>query len=177
MGRMKELFMSLEERDQSRDMLDDEFYYDQYKQKKPMKKLFLDDMRMPEDCKNFVKRLGSSTLYFKDNVDWDIVRTYNQFVEWIEKNGLPELISFDHDLADEHIQYYFGNGGHKNPPTYKDEPEFMEKTGMSCAKWLVDYCIDNKKTLPNFLVHSANPYGRENIKGLLESFKKHQSGE
>jgi hypothetical protein len=175
MGRMKELFMSLEERDLNRDMIDDEFFYDQFKQKN-MKKLFLDDIRMPVDCKNFVMRLGEATIHFIDDAGWDIVRTYDEFVSYIEKNGLPDLISFDHDLADEHIQYYFNEGGHRNPPKYETEPEFKEKTGMSCAKWLVEYCIDNKKTLPEFLVHSANPYGRANIKGLLESFKKHQNG-
>ena len=45
-----------------------------------MVKLFLDDIRKPPD------------------VDWFIVRNYNQFIDWIDKNGLPDIISFDHDL-------------------------------------------------------------------------------
>ena len=31
--------------------------------------------------------------------EFDIVRTYQDFVEYINRNGLPELISFDNDLG------------------------------------------------------------------------------
>lgn len=47
---------------------------------------------------------------------------------------------------------------------------------MDCAKWLVDYCIDNKERLPKIFVHSANPVGADNILGLLNNFKKHVEG-
>jgi hypothetical protein len=56
----------------------------------------------------------------------------------------------------------------------KHYSEFKEKTGMDCAKWLVDYCMDNKKELPDFVVHSMNPAGAENIKQLLTQFKEFQ---
>ena len=45
---------------------------------------------------------------------------------------------------------------------------------MDCAKWLVDYCIDNQLTLPLYNIQSANPVGKENIDGLLKNFIKHQ---
>jgi hypothetical protein len=48
-----------------------------------MKKLYLDDIRTP-------KTKG-----------WDIVRSYDEFVKWIEENGLPDKLSFDHDLGEE----------------------------------------------------------------------------
>jgi len=49
-----------------------------------MKKLYLDDVRCPK------------------TEGWDIVRTYDDFVSWITKNGLPDEVSFDHDLAEIH---------------------------------------------------------------------------
>ena len=35
--------------------------------------------------------------------------------------------------------------------------------------------MNKNQKLPEFYVHSANPIGKENINGLLESFKKSQS--
>jgi hypothetical protein len=57
----------------------------------------------------------------------------------------------------------------------KKYEEFKEKTGLDCAKWLCDYCMDYRETLPGFVVHSMNPAGGKNISGYLESFKKFQS--
>jgi hypothetical protein len=89
-----------------------------------------------------------TTHYKLYSEEWIIVRSYSEFVNWIEKNGLPDVISFDHDLG--------------------EEPQ----SGMDAAKWLVDYCLDNELKLPSWLVHSVNPPGYENIKGLLTSFEK-----
>jgi hypothetical protein len=49
----------------------------------------------------------------------------------------------------------------------------MEKTGLDCAKFLVEYCADENQPLPKYLVHSANPAGKENIEKFLENAKKH----
>ena len=46
-----------------------------------------------------------------------------------------------------------------------------EKTGYHCAKWLIGYCMDNKKELPTWSSHSANPVGRDNINNILFNFK------
>ena len=78
---------------------------------------------------------------------------------------MPELISFDHDLADEHY------GTHDQ----LDEIEYLlyeEKTGYHCAKWLIDYCIDNNVEPPHYLVHSMNTAGATNIKYLIENYKR-----
>lgn len=109
--------------------------------------LWLDDGRDP---KVWVKRQF-------DAIHW--VKKYHDFVYWIMDNGLPDEISFDHDLSDIHC----------SKSTYK------EKTGMDCAKWLVDYCLDNKVKLPEYNVHSANPTGAENIERILSNFKKFQN--
>lgn len=119
--------------------------------------LFLDDFRVPEDC-TYVKE---SRVYF--NRRWIIARDYDQFVKRIEDLGIPDLISFDHDLADEHYA-----------PTGISYDDFKEKTGYHCMQWLINYLIDNKLEPPEVLVHSANPVGAENIEKLFENFLKHR---
>jgi hypothetical protein len=49
----------------------------------------------------------------------------------------------------------------------------MEKTGLDCAKFLVEYCMIVGSLLPEYLVHSANPTGKKNIQAYLENAKKH----
>lgn len=80
---------------------------------------------------------------------------------------MPDIISFDHDLSDVKelrislpIEEWFDLDSNK------------EYTGMDCAHWLVNHCLDNDLKLPVFFVHSANPCGYENIKGLLNNFKE-----
>ena len=90
-----------------------------------------------------------------------IVRNYEEFVDEVSKNGLPNYVSFDHDLAD--ISY--SNG--------KSSCSYREKTGYDCAKWLVDFCYDNGFKLPSFQVHSANTVGKKNIQDYLKNAKKH----
>lgn len=109
--------------------------------------LFLDDIRNPNEAATYAKIRGVNPDIYDQ--EWTIVRDYLQFIAWITKNGLPELISFDHDLG-----------------------EADERTGMDCAKWLVNYCLDNNLSLPKWAVHSANPAGYDNIKGLLLSFER-----
>ena len=120
-------------------------------------KLFLDDMRMP-DC---VFLYTGNRIY--NSGDWVIVRNYGEFVDYITINGIPSLISFDHDLADIH---YLDAGSDINYSNYD------EKTGYHCALWLVDYCMDNGLDLPEYLVHSMNTTGATNIRGLLQGYKK-----
>lgn len=128
-------------------------------------KLFLDDIREIKDVCGYIK----NEIYLDE--DWVIVRDYNEFVDKISTDGMPFLISFDHDLSKEHY----------NPLMYEGETynelydQFKEKTGFDCAKWLIDFCMDNKIKLPDFMVHSMNPVGGNNIKGLLENYRKHEN--
>lgn len=100
-----------------------------------LKKLFLDDVRIPK------------------TEGWEIVRNYDDFIKWIDENGLPDVISFDHDLSD-----------------ISDMAK--EKTGYDAAKWVCEYCWVNGIPIPDYNVHSANPVGRDNINQLLSSYKK-----
>ena len=111
-------------------------------------KLFLDDLRNPRDV-----------YPTTSNSEWVIARNFSEFVKTIESKGLPFLISFDHDLSHEH--YLPG------PPSC-----YKEKTGMDCAKWLVEYCMDKNLDLPKCNIHSANPVGAENIVSYLRSYEK-----
>ena len=124
--------------------------------------LFLDDYRKPEDCFNYTY----NQVYL---LGWVVVRNYNEFVKTIEKNGLPVMVSFDHDLADEH----YDPDLHGSETYNEIYDSFVEKTGYDCAKWLINYCVENKQFLPEtILVHSMNPAGSANIKSLLNSYQK-----
>jgi hypothetical protein len=125
--------------------------------------LFLDDFRIPKDAFEYTH------LKVYLSVEWIIVRNYQAFIALIEGKGIPDIISFDHDLADEHYDKTIVKG-----QTYGEIYElFDEKTGYHCAKWFIDYCIDNEKELPaEVLIHSMNPAGSANIKSLFDTYSK-----
>jgi len=117
-----------------------------------MKRLFLDDVRIP-----------------LDRDDWTIVRNYEDFVNEIKRNGLPDFVSFDHDLEEDVAKSLVESGLSKTKVKQKKK---LVKSGYDCALWLCDYCMDNGVDLPKFQVHSMNPVGKENITALLKSFEK-----
>ena len=132
-------------------------------------KLFLDDVRIPKDAIGLVPDKYNQ-FYFSN--DWEIVTNYDDFVEYIELNGIPKFVSFDHDLGDTAMDEYFRNVATNGTLDYDN---IEEKTGLDCAKFLVEYCADENQPLPEYLVHSANPVGKRNIEGFLENAKKHLS--
>lgn len=116
--------------------------------------LFLDDFRNPEDC--FDRTYNQVYL-----LGWTIVKNYDEFVKTITEKGMPRMLSLDHDLCDLHYV--------KQPPYDED----TEKTGYDCAKWLINYCMDNQLDLPEtILIHSMNPAGSLNIESLFDSYYK-----
>lgn len=123
--------------------------------------LWLDDVRNPLE-NNW---LAFSPLQGAYDVIW--VKSYKEFVVWIENNGLPTAICFDHDLGD---NFSFRETG--NISDWFDLENNKEYTGYDCAKWLVEYCMDNNKKLPLYNIQSANPVGKENIDKLLKNFNK-----
>ena len=132
-----------------------------------MSKLFLDDIRIPKDAIGLVP--DKHNKFYWEN-DWDVVKNYDEFVNYIETNGVPEFVSFDHDLGDTAMDEYFRNVATNGTLDYDN---IEEKTGLDCAKFLVEYCADKNQPLPEYLVHSANPAGKENIEKFLENAKKH----
>lgn len=92
-------------------------------------KLFIDDLRNPP------------------SEDYHVVRSTEQALEWIKKNGMPSFISFDHDL-----------GG--------------EDTSMVFLRRLHNEIWTEIQSIPDYVVHSANPVGSKNIVSFMESWKK-----
>lgn len=129
--------------------------------------LFLDDFRQPSDAFTYTH----DPIYI--NLNWLVVINYEQFTEKIEHyfnmfGVLPTVISFDHDLADVH----YGVQDHLDEDYYDLCDTQDEKTGYHCAKWLVDFCMDNDLELPEYYAHSMNTVGRINIIRYLNNYKK-----
>jgi len=103
--------------------------------------MYLDDLRTPIEDFDF------------------IVRNCDEAISIIKKHGVPNFISFDHDLG-------------------IDEDGTLLSTGYDLAKWLVDNDLENSYKLPSnfrFKVHSQNPVGKQNIISLLDGYLKHKS--
>lgn len=88
---------------------------------------------------------------------WVVVRSYDEFVSCLRhRANAPTFISFDHDL-----------GG--------------EKSGKDCAQYLIERDLDEDGDyLPRnfgYYVHSQNPVGAENIRGLLDHYLAWKAGE
>jgi hypothetical protein len=110
--------------------------------------LFIDDERVPTDVQ---WGTWQDQISYRDS-EWIIARNWDDVLELVVTFGLPKLISFDHDLG-------------KN-----------EKTGYEIAQQLCDMVMDGD-SLPenfNYLVHSKNPVGAENIRKYMDNFLKHQ---
>lgn len=131
------------------------------------KLLWLDDVRNPLENDWLV----FSPIPLEEIKDIIWVKSYNEFVNYITKNGLPDAICFDHDLGlPEHFERVSKGLSKRKSKLLKQE----EKTGYDCAKWLVDYCIDNNQKLPLYNIQSANPTGKENIDKYLKNYVKIQ---
>jgi len=117
--------------------------------------LFLDDERLP----------GHVTWVELPSTTWQVVRDFDEFVMTVQEYGLPVYVTFDHDLADQ----MYGHGLNGDAIPYET---YTEKTGYDCAKWLVQYCIDNNLKFPEYQVHSMNPIGKENIIQYINSAKR-----
>ena len=133
-------------------------------------RIYLDDVRTPKP-----DEIGG---------DWIVVRNYQQLVDAVEEIGLHKIhtISLDHDLGDSAMSEYHNNVSPNYTLNYHN---ITEKTGMDCAKWLVDhfYNEDPKRLemayfdrksesarFPRVYTHSANPIGSANIMGYINNF-------
>ena len=52
-------------------------------------KLFLDDLRIPKDAIGLVP--DKHNKFYWEN-DWDVVKNYDEFVNYIETNGVPKFV-------------------------------------------------------------------------------------
>ncbi len=115
--------------------------------------LFLDDTRTPE----------AVTWVALPARTWVVARSYTEFVRAVEERGLPQFVSFDHDLAEEPP----ASAGDRTAP-----PPSGGRTGADCALWLAERCVARSAALPDYLIHSMNPIGRALIASIMETARK-----
>lgn len=132
--------------------------------------LYLDDVRNPADSFAGGPYLFPGNRIYVDK-QWTVVRNYNDFVAKIYSEGLPDTVSFDHDLADEHMQHYFTKVVTLGADPSKES--FKEKTGYDAALFLLNYVEQNNLLLPEYHIHSFNPAGAKAIKELLSDYERY----
>jgi hypothetical protein len=128
--------------------------------------IYLDDVRTPNEN------------------SWVVVRNYDEFVSKVTELGLNniDVVSLDHDLGDTAMNEYFNN---VSPNYTLNYDNIKEKTGLDCAKWLVNHFYDtnlewiemnriikrgDEINFPTVYTHSANPIGSANIMGYINNF-------
>lgn len=130
-------------------------------------KIFLDDIREPENCLSYMYyRIESLNLIYLEK-DWIIVRNYDDFVKKV-KTHYKEIthISLDHDLGEDIARYQYENGLFSKRQARINKKKI--KSGYNCAKFLEKWYREKKHQLPVIFVHSMNPAGAENIKSILK---------
>lgn len=115
------------------------------------KGVFLDDIRFPSDLTHYISK-EELVPYLLTN--WTVIRNYQDFVAYISKNGIPSIISFDHDLG-----------------LNIDNNE--AESGYDAVKYIVDFIIEQQsQVFPQVLCHSQNPVGKANILAYWNNFIK-----
>ena len=89
--------------------------------------------------------------YYEDpTITWIHVKNYNEFINWLQNNGIPYIVSFDNDLGE-------------------------ELEGIDCAKYLCELCIELKKMVPLYIVHSQNNVVNKRIYDKLNDTIKYET--
>lgn len=110
--------------------------------------LYLDDVRVPTD---------PSVI---------LVRNYDEFVEYLKTHPMPDIVSLDHDLHEEHLPTY-AEARERDDSGFIDYSKYKENTGLQAA----EYIVDNNLPLKGWQVHSANPVGGGNIWKILHKYR------
>ena len=99
--------------------------------------LFIDDERFPPN----------------DGNTWAVVRSSAEAIAWVKHHGMPDVISFDHDL-----------GG--------------DDTSIKFLTWWIDDIFEQLENNVKYrdvrrpettIIHSQNPVGAANIQAYIES--------
>lgn len=110
--------------------------------------LFIDDIRDP----NWSECVASGVDQSKP---WVIARSSREAIMLVEEHGMPNAIAFDHDLG-----YHF------------NDPKMGIDTTIIFLRWLTEHFWDGTQVIPSYTIHSSNGPGRENIRSIMESWKK-----
>lgn len=104
--------------------------------------LFLDDERVPE---------AVTWMKLPPAPEWEIARSYNDFVRIVGTRGIPSAVSFDHDLA------------------HQPKAGEVELTGSTCARWLAEQCVERGCDIPIYTIHSQNCQSADKIHSIMSS--------
>ena len=122
--------------------------------------LWLDDIRDPAstdvDWLGMYSPIGKYEAY----VVW--IKSYDEFVRFILSNGLPSAICLDYDLSKA------PNNKISGQETMCDKVE--TKTGLDCAKWLVEYCNEQGIDIPPYGIQTSNLEGKMKIESILNQY-------
>ena len=133
--------------------------------------IFLDDCRFPDEANCSFTFTRLSELSGIDNEDWIIVRSVEEFKQALELHGMPDNVSFDHDLdygkENVHIKEYF-RACEQNRPLNR---YVLKNTGLEAAQALIEFCKKNGLTLPKYFIHSANHLGADDILNELKQYE------
>lgn len=112
--------------------------------------VWIDDLRNPRDTqwKRFITQNFRNVTF--DDVVW--CHSYDEFMTYMNAHGIPRYVSFDHDLADTQLT--------------------QERTGYTCAKSIIDACLDANVDVPQYAIQSSNPVGARNIASLMDNYHK-----
>lgn len=119
--------------------------------------LFLDDERESVDPMQYT----GNSVYVDEY--WEVVRNYEEFVDYVKNKGIPKIVSFDHDLAREHYKYV-----QATTIPYKT---IKIKTGYHCLLWFLMYCKSKNAKLPEILIHTMNDTGIDNMENLIAVYE------
>ena len=112
-------------------------------------KLFIDDLRNPYDK------------------SWSLVRTYAGVKSHIEENGMPKVISFDHDLT---IPAYREFDRSKKTGVYS-YTGLNEATGLDAMNYIIAKLMEDKNvSIPDIIIHTANETGARNLRLKWQMF-------
>ena len=116
-------------------------------------------MRDPMTCPEF------DPLRFNNDLDVTWIRNYDDFVDHIQINGMPDMISFDHDLGDDVARAKVANGMSKRRARREKR---LTKSGHECLKYVLSLKTDQK--LPTIFIHSSNPEGVKDMEDTLDYY-------
>jgi hypothetical protein len=109
--------------------------------KKKGYKVFFDDLRT-------VDMVYDSSM----ESEFIVVRNVKDFKKLIQEKGIPDFVSFDHDLGEDE----FGN---------------IAEDVYDAVKWMV-YVKEYDLRKMDFVVHSDNPVGAKNIESLINNWNR-----
>jgi len=113
--------------------------------------IFLDDIRWPINV-HWVQ-------FDYTPLTWTVIRNYEDFVHLIQTEKVKR-VSFDHDLDMSATIECLRSSEFGEKYDYR---KVKKKTGFHCAVFLKEFCSKNDLEIPQYIVHSLNSQGRDNI--------------